>query len=574
MRWQWKNRRLSDGSASEKKGGGGCLILFGLVFAGMGLLFFTFLARQFLAEAETYRWIETPCEITRCEIEVKGEHDDNPFQLVVSYRYLHEGRHRTSDRYTLQPERSDDYEKLALIRRELTRDAELVCYVNPGAPEEAVIVRKALATGLFMLFPLIFVAVGAGIVWGGIVTLRSRGAKDGATGKKTAISADGASGKKSGWIVGVIVGAVFFVIGLAVAWPLGINPIKRMLSSRGWVETPCEILWSRVRSHDSDDGTTYSVDIFYEYEFGGERHRSNRYAAMGGSSSGRAGKMEVVRQYPVGSRQVCFVNPDLPEQAMLKPGFSAWAFAGLLPLVFSGVGLAVLLASLNSRRGKGTGHVVERPMTGADGEEGSIVLRPHAGRWLKMLGMLALALFWNGIVSVFVVEMVKGWQAGRGDIFLTIFMIPFLLVGCAILWGFFYQLLAMANPRPVITLVNGAPRLGDELTLTWELSGRAARVVAFRISLWGVESATYRRGTDTVTATEVFFDRVIFETSSIDEMRSGTATVRIPEDLMYSLKLDNNEIKYELRVKGDIPLWPDIGDHFDLTLLPRRPNPV
>lgn len=573
MRWQWKNKGRS-GQANPKEAGGGCLVLFGLIFGGIGLLFFVFLVRQFLAEAETYQWVETPCELGRCEIEVDEGDRDNPFQLAVSYQYRHEGRHRMSDQYSLQRQRSGDYEKLALLRRELLEEAELVCYVNPSAPDEAVLARQALSTGLFALFPLIFVAVGVGILWSGVVTMRNRRAGTVKEGKKAAITGAAAAAKKSGWKVGAAVGALFFGVGLVIAWTMALGPIHRMMDSRAWVETPCEILWSRVQSHDSDDGTTYSVDIFFQYEFGGQTHRSNRYEAMGGSSSGREGKMAVVRNYPVGSRQVCYVNPELPEQAMLKPGFSAWVLMGLLPLVFAGVGLLILLASLKSRDRAGAGRLRGAGEAVVGDESGPIILRPDGSRWLKMLGMLALALFWNGIVSVFVVEMINGWQAGRGDIFLTLFMIPFVLVGALILWGFFYQLLAMANPRPVITLPSGPPRSGEEWSLSWELSGRASRVVNFKILLWGVESATYRRGTNTVTAKEVFFERVIFETSLMEEMRSGSAVIRLPGDLMYSLKLDNNEIKYELRVVGDIPLWPDIGDIFDLTLLPPRLNPV
>ncbi|MCB1230504.1 MAG: DUF3592 domain-containing protein [Verrucomicrobiae bacterium] len=583
MSWKLGGKRTSG--AGSQKTGGGCLIVFGLFFGGMGLMFFVFIFRQFLAEAETYRWEEVPCEIVRCEIAADSGRDD-PFQLETSYRYRFQGNRLTSDRYSLQPKKSGEYEKLALLRKDLLENPAPICFVNPDAPSEAVLRRSAVSAGLFSFFPLIFVAIGGGIVWFGIASLRKEKAEKRSTGTQS-ISAAGNRSKKGSWMAGAIVGAVFAAIGLAILIPVGLGPIQRMLSSRGWVETPCKVIWSRVQSHDSDDGTTYSVDIFYEYEFAGQTHRSNRYEAMGGSSSGYEGKREIVNRYPAGTQQVCYVNPDVPEQAMLRPGVSAWALIGLLPLVFFALGLFILMASLKARKKSHYG--IDREMVRAlepsdgvtdfqrrddEGSEGPVVLKPHASRWVKLGGILFFTLLWNGIVSVFVVQVVKGWQAGRGEIFLTLFMIPFVLVGIGVLAAFLYQLLAMRNPHPVLTLSTGLPRLGETVNLSWRVSGRVSRIVSFRISLWGIETATYRRGTNTVTSSEVFLEQEIFETASMVDIESGSAVIEIPGDLMYSLKLGNNEIKYELRVKGDIPLWPDIGDSFELTLLPRRPDPV
>ncbi|MCB1065273.1 MAG: DUF3592 domain-containing protein, partial [Verrucomicrobiae bacterium] len=585
MGWKFGNSKRIGKSGSEKSGGG-CLILFGLVFGGIGLMVFLFAARQFFSEAETYGWTETPCEIVRCEIQVEANREDDPFQLVVDYRYQFEGRRFESNQVALQTQRTDDYEKLALKRRGILEDRELFCYVNPDNPSQAVIERRALTSGLFMLFPLLFVAIGGFIIWGGVGGLKKGKAIEKA-GRKAAISSGGSTSKSTGRKVGIAFGAIFALIGLGVGIGMGNGPIKRMVMSRHWVETPCQIIWSRVQSHDSDDGTTYSVDIFYEYQFGGETHRSNRYESMSGSSSGRSGKVTITRRYPKGSQQVCFVNPDQPEQAVLVKGITAWVFFMALPLVFLLVGIGVLVGSLRQHPSAGGG-----PSKGANGRHaalanrlastgssphlnaepvagGPMTLRPGKKRLLACLGMLLVALFWNGIISVFLVELVKGWRTGHGDWFQTLFMIPFVAIGVGLLGGFFYQLMAATNPRPIITLSSGNPALGDSFDLSWTFSGGVSRVVQLKISLWGIESATYRRGTTTATSSEVFFHLPLAEGTAESEIRCGTVRVTIPEDLMYSLKLGNNEIKYELRVDADIPLWPDIRDHFDLTLLPR-----
>ena len=594
-------KRNRAGTKGSEQAGGGCLLLFGLFFGGLGLLFFVIVFRSFLAEAETYTWEKTPCELTFCEVEVVSHSsgNDSPFRLSVGYQYRFQGSHFTSSQYSRQGKTGDEYEDLALKRRELLGELDRHCYVNPKAPAEAVLKREALSTGLFSLFPLIFVGVGFGLAWGGIVSMRKEKAAKKEPERTKSISEAGKKSAKLGAGVGIGVGGLFVVVGFGIAVGMALGPIKRMFVSKSWVETPCKVIWSRVQRHEGDDSTTYSVDIFYEYEFDGETHRSNRYGAMGGSSSGRAGKARIVKQYPKGSQQICYVNPKLPEQAILKPGFSPMAFLLLLPLAFVAAGLAILVASLRGKvrqtaglsgfdagggEGKpsfselagsvGGGNGAPADAAAAEHSSGPVVLKPHASRWIKLGGILFFALFWNGIVSVFLHEVIESWRNGRGEIFLTLFLIPFVLIGLGVIVAFFYQLLALANPKPVITLENGHPRLGEPLTVSWTVAGKTSRVVDFRIALWGIESATYRRGTNTVTSTEVFYEQVLIETAELREIESGSATITIPADLMYSLKLDNNQIKYELKVKGDIPLWPDIGDSFDLTLLPPRLDPV
>jgi hypothetical protein len=356
-----------------------------------------------------------------------------------------------------------------------------------------------------------------------------------------------------------------------------------MAASKGWIETPCKVIWSHVRSHQSDDGTTYSVDIFYEYQFDGETHRSNNYGFFGGSSSGHAGKKEVVDQYPRGSDQVCFVNPNLPEEAVLKPGWSWSAFLALFPLVFGGVGLLVLIASFRSGRKTAASSAL------ASGQSGSLrdetispfqsspvatdmaprTLSPGKKRVATAFGCLFMALFWNGIVSVFVYQVIQGFKRGNPEWFLTIFMIPFVLIGIGLILGFFYQLLSLANPKPVITINPGVVRLGEPFSVGWLLRGSASRVTSLKLSIHGMEAATYRQGTNTHTSTEIFYAEEFAAVSHLLEVQKGEAKVTIPADLMYSFEMSNNKIKYELRVNGDIPIWPDIQDSYELTVLPK-----
>ncbi len=332
------------------------MILFGLFFLVFGLVFGFFAGRRAVSEIKTYRWQEVSCRITKCEIKAEPKRESNPFSLDLSYRYSIHGKRYHSDRYTLQEYWEGDYEKLALIRKELTNNPKLVCYVDPDDPAASLLKREGLLAGLMMLGSLINVLIGSGIVWGGSWILRSKMTTQEDRTKailrfKTLIP--------SRRRVMLVFGWIFTLVGLGLGIPLGIIPAKIMLESKNWVETPCTVIWSRVLRHEEtihdnrrNGGTksvTWSVDIFYEYEFEGEKHRSNRYAGFKASSSGRSGKIAITKKYPPNSQRVCFVDPDLPERAMLKPGFSWMVVFGLIPLVFSAVGVAILSRAFGRR---------------------------------------------------------------------------------------------------------------------------------------------------------------------------------------------------------------------------------
>ncbi len=54
------------------------------------------------------------------------------------------------------------------------------------------------------------------------------------------------------------------------------------------------------------------------------------------------------------------------------------------------------------------------------------------------------------------------------------------------------------------------------------------------------------------------------------ELRRGKAKLSIPAGTMHSFQSRNNKIVWTLQVKGDIPMWPDIGDEYALEILPQR----
>jgi hypothetical protein len=90
-----------------------------------------------------------------------------------------------------------------------------------------------------------------------------------------------------------------------------------------------------------------------------------------------------------------------------------------------------------------------------------------------------------------------------------------------------------------------------------------------KLTIWleAREEATYTRGTDSVTEKNIFFSRPIFE-SAVGGALDSQAGIAIPADAMHSFEAPRNKILWAIKVKGDVPLWPNFEDEYRLTVLP------
>lgn len=564
------NTSSSGGGPTGIIGKLGATLFFG-IFLAAGLFFEVMVFHQFVDTAATYQWTAAPCTIIESRI-AEDLKSDRPFELVVSYRYAVDGKAYTSSQYSKDKPVFDKYIKVQHLLDQYPKGAQTRCYVNPADASEAVIRRGSLLFGFTLLFPLIFVAVG-----GGGIFFTWRGSIQSSRTDAPLVSKKSSS---TGRTVGLLFFGVFALVGGGLSWFLLVNPVIKYSTSASWVETPCVIESSRVRSHDSDDGTTYSVDILYRYEFNGRTYKSNQYDFMGGSSSGYRGKEDVVRQYPRGKKTMCFVNPDDPAEAVLHRGFSPMMLFGLIPLVFLVIGVGGLIFMFKSGSkdgGSSTFVITERGARGRrttyssnadDDDTGPVTLKPTESRYLKLIGVLFFALFWNGIVSVFVYQVVDGFVRGDPEWFLTIFMIPFVAIGLGAIGFVFYTFLSLFNPQPTVTVNRQSIPLGGALDVAWDIVGKAERIRTLRITLEGREEATYRRGTNTHTDKNTFRTLELRRTEDPVDLASGAASITIPVDTMHSFEASNNKIVWTLKVHGDIPRWPDVNVEFKINVLP------
>lgn len=366
---------------------------------------------------------------------------------------------------------------------------------------------------------------------------------------------------------------VFFTLmGLAFS-AVFLFPVVQIVRAMAWRQVPCTILSSEVESHrGSKGGSTYSVAVKYEYVVDDQRYTGDRYKFFGGSSSGYDGKKAIVDRLAPGTQAVCYVNRRDPSDSVIERGFTADLLFVGIPLIFVAIGVGGIYGVFIRKPAPrpvtaGAGLIARPPPTPA---KGGGTLKAKQSPAARLGCMACIALFWNGITSIFVVEIVSGWAKGDGDGCGTVFMIPFVLAGLALIASVVYYFLALFNPRPSLRIAGGTAALGDTIDVEWETEGNVDRVKVFTLTFEGREEATYRRGTSTATDKSTFLTMTLVSLHHGKEMRRGKVSVAIPEDTMHTFKSRNNKIYWCLKVSGDIPNWPDINEEFEIEVLPQR----
>ncbi|MGE9290848.1 MAG: DUF3592 domain-containing protein, partial [Puniceicoccales bacterium] len=231
--------------------------IFGLVFAAFGFFFiWNASLKPYLESAQTQEWIEVPATIIRSE--VKGS--DDSLKNVIAFDYSYEGRTRQSNQPHLNPPRLS-YVEVQKLRDQLPVGRKTVAYVNPSVPTEAVLFLNTSHSLWVGLFAVPFVLIGLGIaafsLFGKNKKHRSRGFS-----KRPS---RGPLGKRNLFVS--LFGMPFFAMGVAFCWLGGISPILQSRDAAEWPEIPCTITESFVESHTDSDGTTYSVEIRFRYDW-------------------------------------------------------------------------------------------------------------------------------------------------------------------------------------------------------------------------------------------------------------------------------------------------------------------
>ena len=546
------NVTISPGTNSPA--GKGCTTIFFSVFAIMGLVFTAFMVKAGFDTARTYFWDRADCVIEASGAREKG--DSHEFDVRYTYRVA--GRPYAGTRFRMGMSSSLNGEDAQRAAMRYPPGSRVECFVNTSSPSESTLERASMWGLLFIIIPLVFVAVGVG----GIIGMWRTGSS-----AAKAISESHRPVRAS--VIGLRAFGLFFIcIGGGVLYAMLIHPMLKEAAAAKWPRVPCEILSSEVAAHSgSKGGSIYSVEIRYRYDFGGHTYTGTRYDFTSGYSSSTQWRTGAVANFPPGLKTLCRVNPADPVEAVLsvKPSPDRWF--GLLPGLFLGVGLLIFFKAPamakrgNSRAGIPDDNLPPLPRNPATGE---VELKPASTPVAGFAIMLLIALLWNGITWTIL------WNMDRSEWFGRIFLGVFALIGAALFLGAIHQFLAIFNPRPILSASAGAVPLGGTLDVRWRFTGNARRLTHLAITLEGREEATYRRGTTTTTDKNFFAILPLLDTADRTQMSGGSAKILIPRDLIHTFTAPNNKIVWTLRLAGDIPRWPDVTAEFPITVLPRE----
>jgi hypothetical protein len=119
---------------------------------------------------------------------------------------------------------------------------------------------------------------------------------------------------------------------------------QRAAETRAWIETPCTIVGSTLRSErpSPNSNIAHRAEIRYVYDFAGQTRTGTRVKRVDGPTTHEDRARATLEAYPVGLQTQCYVNPAAPGETVLKHGTRAALYSIWFPLLFvvGGLGMA------------------------------------------------------------------------------------------------------------------------------------------------------------------------------------------------------------------------------------------
>ena len=372
-------------------------------------------------------------------------------------------------------------------------------------------------------------------------------------------------------------------------------------ASHEFIVHKCVVLDKRLAREQRDDGIHYRPDIQIEYQINGETYRTWTYDVRREYSPDRAEAERILNRFTADPelQYVCWYDPSDPQVAVLTRGTSWWVWltmivpasfiliggGGLFYRVFAAgksaerrADLVRRAATLGPFDGNGRsksefpGIPVGKNITNSPGTKLAFRLPLADSSTWTLFVTLTACLFWNAIVSVFVVIAVRGHLRGEPDWLLTAFIIPFVLIGVGLIVFVFRQLLVTTGIGPTLVEISEQPlHPGERYDLFLSQTGRL-KFRALEVLLVCEEEATYRQGTDTRAETRRVYQHPVFRREAF-EIRRGLpfeagCEIEVPAGVMHSLKSGHNEVSWRILVKGTVAGWPDYERSFPVIVYP------
>ncbi|MDY7093636.1 MAG: DUF3592 domain-containing protein [Acidobacteriota bacterium] len=168
-----------DGKDTRK--GLGCLILFALPFAAIGVVMAVLIGMSFWESYQMRQWVEVPAVIEDAQLETHRGDDSTSYSVTARYTYRFEGASYESTKVGIHSgsDNIGSYQERMARRLERYRDSgdPYRAFVNPEDPSQAVLDREVRweKLGFYALFMVTFGGVGFGLIIFGFIGTRRLG---------------------------------------------------------------------------------------------------------------------------------------------------------------------------------------------------------------------------------------------------------------------------------------------------------------------------------------------------------------------------------------------------------------
>ncbi len=398
---------------------------------------------------------------------------------------------------------------------------------------------------------------------------------------------------------------LFGLIGLIVL--LSLPSPRQWQVNHDFLRTTCRVLEADVAEREVEDGVLFRAEIQIEYEVDGvvykRRTRDIDTAddLDGSFSQQQEDQRKLLVAFVVGKEYPCWYDPDQPGTVVLVRESSWWVWLIYsIPLSFLLVGGGGFLYRV-LHWGKSTEHRAamarraqeldpfatngrssrEYPnvpdgadLTNSPGTTLRFRLPIDISPGWALFGTLVACVFWNGIVAFFSFYAISGYIEGKPDWLLTLFLIPFILIGVGLIYAFVRQMLVTTGIGPTLVEVSDHPlHPGGSCRLFVSQSGRLV-VNRFEVLLVCDEAATYRQGTNTRRETCRIQEHRVFSREGFDVTHGvpfeTEFELSVPLGAMHSFKADHNEVNWKVLIRGDVDGWPDYERVFPFVVRPRN----
>lgn len=190
-----------------------------------------------------------------------------------------------------------------------------------------------------------------------------------------------------------------------------------------------------------------------------------------------------------------------------------------------------------------------------------------ANKAIQRLVMTGIVV-WSFFIFFFIIPTTDAFNP---FIIFPLFCLGPVIVGAIVIGGY-TLLMSTLLGLPDVLMSAVLLKRGDTLQVHYKQSfKRNAALQSLNFTLVLKESATYDQGTSTVTETH---DQVMDQIADFDVHITSDAGIdrqlsfKVPEDAMHSFEAYRNKLEWYLRVKIDIPNFPDFHRNYKLKVLP------